>query len=67
MTDLIFSFFRRPIKPDPMSVAERRIYEGAVRQIRARRLIWGEMPGAIAPWDRAENASRRGGVPRRAA
>jgi hypothetical protein len=63
----IFSLFRRPAKSDEMSTVQRRIYETAVRQIRARRLIWGEMPGGTAPYDRPENATRRVSLPKRAA
>jgi hypothetical protein len=67
MTERIVSLLGLRRKPDEMSEAQRRIYEGAVRQLRARRLIWGEHPEATAPYDRPENASRRVSIPRRVA
>ena len=66
-TAAILNLLRPRRKPDEMSEPQRRVYEAAVRQIRARRLMWGEHPEATAPWDRIENASRRVSIQRRVA
>ncbi len=68
MTDTILSLLGRKRKPagQPTS-AEVRVYEAAVRQVLARRELWGEMPQQTAPYDRPENATRRVSLPRRAA
>lgn len=64
MTEMILNLLRPKRKADEMSPAQRRVYETAVRQIQARRLMWGEHPEATAPWDREET---KGKSPRRAA
>lgn len=67
MTEKILSLFRGRRKPDEMSPAQRRVYEGAVRQVRARRFLGLAFPRAVAPFDRPENETRRVSLPRRVA